>query len=239
MKSLDKIYDQNIRDQRYLCTGIDLNPKEKETNEKVYGAIWLDREAGINDILMEERPPGEDGKIILLLSEALPYGGSYRFLFGNVTADQNLYLEVGAIMRIIGSTFAVASEGSGRVESDPSGEAPAVSLGFYSEFPGGVGAAEPVRHAKAYVITYEQGVTYDEYEITLSEHTRQPAYAETSDGEPAPIYLLVYADMSWSMPTRFSRFRDYDKLGEDAIKAALDSQCDKIRIIYKDRSIII
>lgn len=240
MDGLDKILQENQANHRYQVLKVDFNPNEKANDPRVYGAIWFDREAAPKDVLKES---GIDGEMILILDKAYDDNAGFRFTFSLIGAAGVEWvpsIEVGSLYQIAGSFIGGVSQGKGKIEFYPIGGAsgdivPCASLGFFSEFPAGVGKAEPKRHAMAYVKTYENDITYDEYEIVLKESTLQTVIFQSRLGAQPPSYLLEYDGVSWNSPSRFMRFRDYDQRGNEEIQKALASQCDEVTLIYGNK----
>lgn len=133
---LNKIFEENAMNQRYLVTGIDFNPKEKEVDNGIFGAIWFDRECVKHDILRE---PGIDGEMILIRYDPIPDGGNFKCLFsifGASDVEWQPNINVGAIYQLVGSMIAKDStKGMGTIQfiDDPD-TTPCASLGFLSEF---------------------------------------------------------------------------------------------------------
>lgn len=250
MDLLNKVLKKNWEDHRYLVTRIDLDPKEKADNPKVFGAIWFDRETCKDEILREVTENPADAEMILILEDGIGDGSSFRFLFAAMGSNLIPFtpeFKVGSIWRLAGKLMGDAETGKGKItfgnpfcEGEEPGEAPPVSLGFFSEYTGGLGKAEPKRHAKAYVRVFEEGITFDEYEVVLKESTLQPRqeWLDSNSELPAyaPGYVLTYSDKRWIMPSRYIRFVDYDQLGEEAIKEAIRDQCDMIKLIYRNKA---
>ena len=134
MDGLNNLIREQVMNHKYEVVGIDFFPKEKETNEKVYGAIWFDREAVKNDILRE---PGIDGEMIVLIDDGNPGDGSFRYLFSLIGASGVKWepnIKVGALYQLVGNMIGGGREGKGTIEFAPLGESTAASLGFLSEF---------------------------------------------------------------------------------------------------------
>lgn len=115
MEFLNNVIEENRINLRYQVTGIDLNPKEKETNPNVYGAIWFDRECSKKDLLRE---PGIDGEIIYIINDATPDGANFRYLFSLVGFSGEEWvpdIKIGALYQLVGSLVSEPREGRGTI----------------------------------------------------------------------------------------------------------------------------
>ena len=141
---LNKVMQENWEEHRYRVMGLDLNPKEKKDNPKVYGAIWFDRECYKYEILREVTDNPLDAEMIIIVNDGIGDGSSFRYLFsviGSKIMPFEPELKVGSIFRLAGKIIGDAESGKGKMTfgnphtkgPDP-GESASVSLGFFSEF---------------------------------------------------------------------------------------------------------
>lgn len=102
-----------------LVTKIDLNPKEKKDNDKVFGAIWFDHEVVKGELLRE---PGIDGEIICILADGFFDGASFRYLFslvGASTVEWIANIQIGARFTLVGSMIGETSSDTGKIIEQP------------------------------------------------------------------------------------------------------------------------
>lgn len=120
---MEDVIDENIRNHKYALLKIDLDPKEKEDNKQVYGAIWFDREAANKDILREECHNPLDEKMIVVIDDGIPDGSGFRFLFSVIGSNGMEHLPyedseflIGSLYRVVGSMVTVPETGTGKIE---------------------------------------------------------------------------------------------------------------------------
>jgi hypothetical protein len=212
--------------KKYQVVKVDTpSAKDREACKSADLVIWIDTDdIGISDIIATYPLKGE---VMKVLHKEFDGANCKYFVWSNVPINRD-DINIGDLIIVVGSV-------KGEIH-DP--EVAQGTLGFFSAFPGGIGVAEPRRHAKVYVRTYEEGITFDEYEVVLKESTLQePFVSEMNPPVPfyAPGYLLEYGGKRWIMPSRYIRFVDYDQLGEQDISEAIGSQCDMIKLIHRNK----
>lgn len=120
---MNDVVNENNLNHKYIMLKIDLDPKEKEENKQVYGAIWFDREAAKNDILREECFNPLDEKMIVVIDNGIPDGSGFRFLFSVIGSQllehipyEDSEFKIGSLYRIVGSMASVPETGTGKIE---------------------------------------------------------------------------------------------------------------------------